>query len=95
MTLATSGLGPVMVHTSKGRGFSVEEVTDRCLDRLMKVSDSAPPAIKEQALAYRESMRAVIRFYMMEAIKSDRTSVYNILKNNGHGDIAPLILKEL
>lgn len=81
----------VEVHTTNGRGFSPEEVASRCVDKLIFVSDNAPPVIKDQAIAYKETLKKVIAYYMREAIASDRTTVYNALKDAGHPDLAELI----
>ena len=81
----------VQVHTTSGRGFTPEEVAVRCADKLMYVSDSAPPAIRDQAQAFRQQIEKVVAIYMREAIASDRTTVYNTLKTAGHADLAELI----
>lgn len=81
----------VDVMTTSGRGMTPDEVTDLALNKLISISDSAPPAIAEQARAYKERMRMVIVHYMRQAIASDRTTVYNILKDAGHADVAELI----
>ncbi len=83
--------GIVEVQTTQHRGFTPEEVADRCLTKLLSVSDTAPPAIRDQAIAYKEHMRAVLVFYMKEAVQSDRTTVNNALLNAGHKDLAELI----
>ena len=83
--------GIVEVQTTQHRGFTPEEVADRCLTKLLSVSDTAPPAIRDQAIAYKEHMRAVLVFYMNEAVQSDRTTVNNALLNAGHKDLAELI----
>ena len=54
--------GIVEVQTTQHRGFTPEEVADRCLTKLLSVSDTAPPAIRDQAIAYKEHMRAVLVF---------------------------------
>lgn len=81
----------VEVHTSHNRGFTPEEVADRCANRIIAISDNAPLAIQAQARSFRSNIVKVIEFYMREAIKSDRTSVYNALIDAGHKDLANLI----
>jgi hypothetical protein len=81
----------VQVHTTTGRGFTPEEVAARCADRLMSVADTAPLAIREQALAFKNHIERVVAIYMREAIASDRTTVYNALKDAGRPDLADLI----
>ena len=86
-------VGSVEVKTTNNRGFTPEEVAKLCADRLMLVADDAPPAIKDQALAYKEQMQAVIAVYMKQAIQSDRTTVYNAINDAGHKKLAEYIRK--
>ena len=81
----------VEVHTTDNRGFTPEEVAKRCVDKVVEVSDSAPPVIRDQARAFKEHLEKVIAFYMKEAIKSDRTTVVNAIKNAGQEKLAELI----
>ena len=61
------------------------------MEKLIHVSDAAPPAIRDQAVAYRAEIAKVIVQYMREAIASDRTTIYNVLVDAGHPDMADLI----
>jgi len=79
------------VHTTSGRGFTPEEIAQRCADKIVAVSDTAPPAIRDQALAYKRNITKVIEFYLREAVKSDRTTVYNAINDAGHPELAELI----
>ncbi|MGC4008853.1 MAG: hypothetical protein QM805_07680 [Pseudomonas sp.] len=81
----------VQVQTTSGRGFTPEEVAERCVARLIHVSDAAPQAIRDQAMAFRAQILRTVTHYMKEAIASDRTTVYNALKDAGHPDLAELI----
>ena len=81
----------VDVMTTSRRGMTPEEITDLALAKLISISDTAPAELKAQAVAFRERMRQVITHYMRQAIASDRTTVYNILKDAGHPDLAELI----
>jgi len=84
--------GPIVsVHTTSGRGFTPEEVAARCTDKLMQVSDTAPPVIRDQAMAFKAVIEKVVTSYMREAIASDRTTVYNALNDAGRPDLAELI----
>ena len=71
----------VLVHTTERRGHTPAEVAKRC----------APPAIKDQALAYRDQVEKLLSLYMREAINSDRTTVFNALNDAGHPELAELI----
>ena len=81
----------VTIHTTEGRGFTPDEVAERCVDKLISVSDTAHPAIRDQARAYKLHMEKVVAYYMREAIRSDRTTVYNALVEAGHPELADAI----
>lgn len=81
----------VGIQTTEGRGFTPEEVAARCADKLMFVSDAAPPAIRDQARSFKTAIEKVVAHYMREAIASDRTTVYNALRDAGHPELAELI----
>ena len=81
----------VKVHTTNNRGFSPDEVAERCVEKLISVSDDAHPAIRDQARAFQKHMEKVVAFYMREAIRSDRTTVYNALRDAGHPKLADAI----
>jgi hypothetical protein len=85
------GTPVVGVHTTNGRGSTPEEVAARCADKLVYVSESAPPEIRDQARAYKVHIEKVVASYMRQAIASDRTTVYNAIKDAGHPDLAELI----
>lgn len=79
------------VVTTENRGFTPDEVSERCVEKLISVSDTAHPAIRDQAKAYKKQMEKVVAFYMREAIRSDRTTVYNAIKDAGHPELAEAI----
>lgn len=82
---------PVTVKSTDGRGLAPEEIAEMCLDKLLYVSAGAPPAIREQAEAFRDQIRTVLVTYMRQAAASDRTTVYNALIEAGHPDLAESI----
>jgi hypothetical protein len=90
---STSDVGDVKVHTTSGRGLNVEELADLALNKILHVADTAAPALKEQARLFKETIRVVLIRYMHQAIKSDRTTLYNQLRGAGNAEIAELILK--
>ena len=81
----------VLVNTSDNRGFTPEELSEQCVQKLISVSDTAPPAIRDQARAYQKHIETLVAYYMRQAIRSDRTTVYNALSDAGHPDLADLI----
>jgi len=81
----------VEVHTSNGRGFNPEEIAQRCANKIISVSNNAHPAIQEQARSFKTQIVKLIEFYLTEAVKNDRTTVYNALTDAGHPELASLI----
>lgn len=83
----------VNVVTSSRRGHTPEELAKLCADKLISVSDSAHPAIREQAKAYQNAIIHVVTSYMKEAVTNDRVTVYNALVDAGHPQLADAIRK--
>lgn len=84
--------GNVRVHTTSGRGLNVDELSEMALAKLIHVADTAAPALQEQARLFRSQIKVVLMRYMHQAIKSDRTTLYNQLKP-AHPDVADIILR--
>lgn len=83
--------GSVMVHSTIGRGFTPEEVAERALDKIIYVGSDSHPAIRDQAEAFKQNIRQVLVLYMKEAIKSDRTTLANRLREAGHPELVKLL----
>lgn len=81
----------VQVSTTQGRGHTPEEIAVRAARRIVSVSETAPPAIRDQAKAFQAQIEAVLVQYLREAVQSDRTTVYNALTDAGHPELANLI----
>lgn len=90
-TIGASNDFKVEVLTTNNRGFTPEEIAKRCSDKLIFVAANAPPAIADQARAFKSNIERLIAHYMREAIASDRTTVYNAIKDAGHPELAELI----
>jgi len=83
----------VKAFTTSGRGLNVEELADMALRKLIHIADTAPPELREQANRFKESIRVVLIRYLHQAIKSDRTTLYNDLRGAGFPEVADIILK--
>jgi len=86
-----SEIGEVAVFTSTNRGHSPEEMADMALNKIMLVSEDAPPVIREQALAYKDRLKEILIFYMNRMAQSERTTIWALMKKQGHEDIAEII----
>ena len=90
-SLGMSNNFSVTVETTNNRGFTPEETAKRCVDKIIGISDNSHPAIRDQAYAYRKEMETIIALYMKQAIKSDRTTAYNAIKDSGNPKLAEYI----
>ena len=90
-TLAMPNNFSVEIQTTDNRGQTPEEVAQRCVNKIIGISNNAHPAIKDQAHAYRLQMEKIIAINMRQAIKSDRTTVYNAIKDSGNPKLAEYI----
>jgi hypothetical protein len=88
---STLTLGPYRVDTTSNGGHPVEFWVDNVMDRLVFVSDSAPPVIRDQAMAYKETMRQTVESGMRSAITSNHTTLIYHLKKAGMHEAAALI----
>lgn len=83
--------GQIRVETTQNRGFTPEEVAERALDKIIYVGSQTHPAIRDQAEAFRESIRQVLVFYMKEAIRSDRVTLVNKFNKAGFPELVKLL----
>jgi hypothetical protein len=84
-------VSPVQVETTHNRGWSVEELSQRAADKIIFVGDQSHPAVREQARAFKERIKAVVEFYMHEAIEQDRLTIQGRLRQAGHLDLVHLV----
>jgi hypothetical protein len=85
---AGSNLGSPFVATSSNGGHSPEQVAELCVNRLIGISDTAPPELAQQARAFREQMLAVVTQYVRMAAAEDRATVCTKLEQAGFSDLA-------
>jgi hypothetical protein len=83
--------GSVSVLTTHERGFTPEEIAERALDKIIHVGSSAHPAIRDQAEAFRDSIRQVLVYYMQEAVRSHNVTLANRLTKAGHADLTLIL----
>lgn len=86
-----SEVGDVMVMATEGRGFTPEEVAERALDKIIYVGSHAHPAIRDQAEAFKDSIRQVLVQYMHEAVRSHNVTLVNKFKQAGHPELIPIL----
>jgi len=92
--IVQSNLGLVMVQTEENKGHSPEWWAERLTDRIVGISENAAPHIRQQAEAFKVAIYETILYHIKSAIKSDRCTISNTLRSQGHENLAK-ILKEL
>lgn len=89
----TGEVGDVKAYATSGRGLNVEELADMAMRKIIHVADTTPPAIRDQVNQFKLQIREVMIGYMHQAIKSDRTTLYNNLRGAGFPEVADIVLK--
>lgn len=93
MSQGFGSVGPFIVKTTHERGFTVEEIAEDLLNKLIFISGESHPVIREQAIAFKDQIRPVIIHYMKQAVRSDRTTLAAQLSKEGHTYMAEIIRK--
>ena len=65
---AGSLLSPI-VKTSTDGGLSMEDLADACVSKILSVSETAPPEIREQAKIVKEKLRVLILNYLKKLLR--------------------------
>lgn len=84
-------LGEIKAMGVSGRGFTPEELAENALDRIISISSTADPVIRQQAEAFRQHIRAVLVSYGNQCVKSNHTTIANRLRNAGHSELTQLL----
>ncbi len=88
---AGTSIGSVSVVATQGRGMNPEELADMTVKKIVNISDSSHPVIKQQAEVFREQLRTLLARQFAMAQRSERTTLYNMFMNQGHEDMAEII----
>lgn len=91
MLVSSVEVGAVTVLTTNNRGWTPEECAERFTNRLVSVSDTAPPPIRDQAHAFRDAAYRLAVHHMREAARSERTTIVNMLREAGLDDAARVV----
>lgn len=87
-------IGKVEVHSTENKGHDAEFWASQATKKIVDISDNAPEHVKQQALAFQNQVYTVILYTIKNAIKSQNTTYSNLLRKQGHEDMAK-ILREL
>ncbi len=84
-------VGPFNVVTTSDGGLPPEYYAERICERLLMVSETAPPELRAQAMAFREAMAGVVLGGVRGAILSNQTTIIAQLRKAGFEDAASLV----
>ena len=69
-------IGTPKVMFTSGRGFTPEELAERCTDKLVSIADTVQdPMLRAQAHAFKAQVHSMVLSYMRQAVLSEHTTV--------------------
>jgi hypothetical protein len=86
-----TGAFKVDVVTSENGGHPPEFWAKRASDRIIQIAETAHPAIREQAVAFKDNLEYVILEHIKRAITCDRNTVGYMVEEAGHPKLAELL----
>jgi hypothetical protein len=89
--VGVSQAGNVNVMTSDKGGLNNEQIADLAVDKIVSISDGAPPHVRQQANQFREHLKKVLYHYLLLARNEERASIVHILRSNGQKETAEYI----
>jgi hypothetical protein len=89
--VGVSQAGNVNVMTSDKGGLNNEQIADLAVDKIVSISDEAPPHVRQQANQFREHLKKVLYHYLLLARNEERASIVHILRSNGQKETAEYI----
>tara|TARA_R100001480_G_scaffold74975_1_gene85463 strand:- start:647 stop:934 length:288 start_codon:yes stop_codon:yes gene_type:complete len=89
--VGVSQAGNVNVMTSNEGGLSNEQLSDLAVDKIVSISDDAPPHIRQQANQFREHLKKVLYHYLLLARREERGTIIQALRSSGQKETAEYI----
>jgi len=89
--LGVSKIGNVNVMTSNEGGLTNEQIADLAVDKIVSISNDAPPHIRQQANQFREHLKNVLYHYLLLARNEERGSIIQALRSSGQKETAEYI----
>ena len=91
MFTAEGGIGSATVVTSVNGGLSAEQITTLCCNKIVQVSESAAPEIKEQAVVFRARLENLVHAYVLKAMQEERATCVQLAVRGGYSELAELL----
>jgi hypothetical protein len=84
-------LNKVSVETTSERGHTPEELAERFVNKIIQVGNNSHPVIRDQANAFRESVKQLAVVYLREAVIQNNATLAYKLKKAGHSNLVHLL----
>lgn len=84
-------LGGISVATTDNRGCTPEELAERMANKIVYVGTHSHPAIRDQAIAFKNSVEKVCLMYLKEAVSQDRATLAYRLQEAGHPELVSIL----
>ena len=81
----------VSVATSDNGGLSSDQIVELAMDKILNVANTAPEPIKDQAIAFQDNIRIVLKQYIDLAKREERGTICQKIREAGQKDLADLI----
>ena len=85
---ASVSVGDIEVLTTDNKGHSIEEVAQMAANRIIYVANEAPLPIRDQAIAFKDTLKQTLIYYMRQAVEQDRATICAKLRHTGYSDLA-------
>ena len=85
------GVTSVNVATSDNGGLSTDQIVELAADKLLNVAETAPQPIRDQAMAFQENIRIVLKQYIDLARREERGTIAQKIRESGQTELADLI----
>ena len=80
-----------MVKTSVDGGLSMEALSEACVSKIISVSETASPEIKEQVYFFQDKLQNLIYQFLKNAAKSERDTCIQLCIRGGEENAANLL----
>jgi hypothetical protein len=81
----------VNVATSDNGGLSSDQIVELAMDKILNVANTAPEPIKDQAIAFQDNIRIVLKQYIDLAKREERGTICQKIRESGQTELADLI----
>jgi len=89
--IVKSNLGAIEVQTEANRGHPPEWWAERLTNRIVGISDTAAPHIRQQAEAFKVAIYETILYHIKQAINSERSTMGSLVKTQGNENLAKIM----